>query len=518
MLKPGDSGAVLLEGYVRVSRVGDRSGASYISPRVQEKAIREWARAKGVTVMVRPPEENVSGAQMDRPIFNEVMGRIRSGESQGIVVYKLDRLARTLVGGYATLTELAQREAQFASATEPQFDFVSPQGRMFLGMQLLLAEYFRELTKESWAVSARSAVDRGVHVAPYGAFGYDRLEDGRLTPNEHAPLVAEAFRLRADEEWTWQAIADWLEAQGARLHGGRWWTANAVQRMCRRRVYLGEAFWSLYQNKDGRELAINKEAHAALVEPEVFARAQMDPSNRFGGVGNALPDTPPPLVGGLIRCAGCRYSMSQGWAKDRLRVYRCRGKHAGGRCPTPATVKADLIEEYVESSVCAELDQLRAGRYQTAPNDAEMTAATQTLAEARDDLEAFRRDTKARRRLGEAWPDWLEEYLKAVRVAEQDVAQAASRLTAPETGVTVDLYRALGRDDRRKVLAGFIDVVFLRRSLGGRGRHARPVSERSLILWRGEGPSDLPRRRRFDGPVRSFDWPEEKQGVRPAPR
>jgi DNA invertase Pin-like site-specific DNA recombinase len=114
------------------------------------------------------------------------MERIRRGESKGIVVYRLDRFARTLIGGYTALSELVEHGGEFASASEPQFDFTMPQGRLFLQLSLGMAEYFRELNKENWEAAARSAVERGVHVAPYGAFGYDRGPDGRFTPNDDA--------------------------------------------------------------------------------------------------------------------------------------------------------------------------------------------------------------------------------------------------------------------------------------------------------------------------------------------
>src|SRR5687767_1021420 len=108
-----------IDGYIRVSKVGDRSGESYISPDVQRQALEAWAAERDVELVVHEPEENVSGGTMDRPIFNRIMGRIRSRESGGIVVYKLDRFARTLVGGLTTLNELTERRALFASATEP---------------------------------------------------------------------------------------------------------------------------------------------------------------------------------------------------------------------------------------------------------------------------------------------------------------------------------------------------------------------------------------------------------------
>jgi DNA invertase Pin-like site-specific DNA recombinase len=103
---------------------------------------------------------------MDRPILNAIMERIRRGESRGIVVYRLDRFARTLIGGYTALSELVEHGGEFASASEPQFDFTMPQGRLFLQLSLGMADYFRELNKENWETAARSAVERGVHVAP----------------------------------------------------------------------------------------------------------------------------------------------------------------------------------------------------------------------------------------------------------------------------------------------------------------------------------------------------------------
>ena len=77
-----------LSGYIRVSRVGDREGDSFISPDVQEQAIREWAERAERQVVIEPPELNVSGGTMDRPVFNAIMDKIRTGKSGGIVVYR----------------------------------------------------------------------------------------------------------------------------------------------------------------------------------------------------------------------------------------------------------------------------------------------------------------------------------------------------------------------------------------------------------------------------------------------
>lgn len=70
-----------IEGYIRVSRVGDRAGESSISPEIQRRAIEAWATERGLEVAIQEPEENVSGGTMDRPVFSGIMDRIRAGQS-----------------------------------------------------------------------------------------------------------------------------------------------------------------------------------------------------------------------------------------------------------------------------------------------------------------------------------------------------------------------------------------------------------------------------------------------------
>jgi site-specific DNA recombinase len=219
-----------LDGYVRVSKVGGREGEGFISPDVQERAVLEWAERGGVEVAMQPHELNVSGGTMDRPVFNSIIERVRSGRSGGIVVYKTDRFARSLLGALNTLAELGQHGARFASATEPQLDYTTPAGRAFMQQLFVFAEFTRSSLKESWAVAQRSAIERGIHISPNGYLGYDKGEDGRLVPNGHAPVVGELFRRRGGGEG-WGALAEWLNEVAPRPDG-RQWVGQIVQRLC----------------------------------------------------------------------------------------------------------------------------------------------------------------------------------------------------------------------------------------------------------------------------------------------
>ena len=483
-----------LSGYVRVSRVGDREGEGFISPDVQERAIREWAERNGAEVVMEPPELNVSGGTMDRPVFNGIMRKVRAGRSGGIVVYKLDRFARSLLGAVTTLAELGEHGAVLASATEPQLDYSTPAGRAFLQQLFVFAEFTRSTIKESWATANRHAIERGVHISPNDYLGYEKGEGGRLVPDAQAPIVVEVFRRRGRGE-SWGSLATWLN-EAAPKPTGTDWTSQSVSRLCEKRVYLGEASRYVNQDVDGRGPIVNRDAHPPLVTEAEWRAAQMDPSAASArGAGK-------PLLSGLLRCAGCRYSLSLGTGKGQ-RLYKCRCKHASGRCPAPAMILADTIEAYVEELVLSEID----GTAKLVPDSGERDRVVVKVEQARADLDGFRRDRAARRKLGDDWHDWLDDYLAAVREAEAELERIDQRAGVVREGLTREHYLSLPTDERREVLAGFIDCVFIRKSRG-RGRHVDPVESRARILWRGQAPADLPRRRVVNE-IRSFDFGED---------
>jgi len=84
-----------MDGYVRVSRVAGRKGESYISPKVQRDKITGWAKLHEVDLGEVVIEEDVSGAKpVDERELGGLLRRVESGESQGIIAYKLSRFGR----------------------------------------------------------------------------------------------------------------------------------------------------------------------------------------------------------------------------------------------------------------------------------------------------------------------------------------------------------------------------------------------------------------------------------------
>src|SRR5690348_13423488 len=89
--------------YVRVSAVRGREGESFISPVEQEDRCRAALRARGLQAGEVFTDLDQSGGKMKRPALDEALERVRGGESGGIIVARVDRFGRTVVGALQTM-------------------------------------------------------------------------------------------------------------------------------------------------------------------------------------------------------------------------------------------------------------------------------------------------------------------------------------------------------------------------------------------------------------------------------
>ena len=477
-----------LLGYVRVSRVGGRGGEDFIAPRVQRERIESWAATYGHNVEFLPDELDQSGGKLLRPVFQMALERCERGEADGIIVAKLDRFARSVPDAAVAIKRLEVAGAVLVSVAD-QLDTSTSMGRFARTMMLAVAELELDRIRESWAVSQRYAVERGVHVASKPPTGYKKGKDGRLELVPRAAKgVAEAFQQRAAGA-SLTEIADLLmKRRVVGPYGNPNWTQTAVNKLLRNPVYTGQARSGIHVKED---------AH-----PAIITKAEFDAAQRRRGV-SPLRSADGALLAGLLRCAGCRYvmkldSITRGGSK--IPMYRCRGDHAAGRCPEPSSVLAHIIESHVEAEFLAALAPDGVLARPSSGDDTE-----QALSNALDNAEA-------------ELADWLEAvsvtsvgraaYAAALEARQQRVDQARDALDAAEAAAGVHLppqadlqaiWPTLSTPERRRLLSAGIDAVMLRR---GRGTS---ITSRSLILYVGDAPTDMPSRGRRV-PLAGFTW------------
>jgi DNA invertase Pin-like site-specific DNA recombinase len=151
--------------------------------------IRSQAHAGWTLLRAKYDDGGFSGGDTDRPALQRLLADVRAGKIDVIVVYKVDRLTRSLAD-FAKLVELFdQYNVSFVSVTQ-QFNTTTSMGRLTLNVLLSFAQFEREVTSERIRDKISASKRKGLWVGGMAPLGYD-TKDRRITVNE-----AEADRVR----------------------------------------------------------------------------------------------------------------------------------------------------------------------------------------------------------------------------------------------------------------------------------------------------------------------------------
>jgi DNA invertase Pin-like site-specific DNA recombinase len=463
-----------LDGYVRVSRVGGREGDSFLSPQLQRDRIEAAARNAGAEIVEWHEDLDQSGGNAERPGFVRALARVEAGDTEGIVVAKLDRFARSVLDAQKALRRIEQAGGTFISA-EDGFDSSTPMGRFAQTMLFAMAELELERVREGWTSARTVAARRGVHMAK-APTGYDHEPDGRLIPNADAPTIAEAFQLRGRGA-NLSEVARLLDERGVRPGARKargHWSSSSANAVLSNRVYLGEISASGVVNPDAHEPIVT------LAEYEAAQKARGHSVVRSAGS--------PSLLAGILRCESCRHALKPKTLSGKdSKVYRCPRTHSSGTCPAPATIYASVAEPYIEALL---LDESADRSYRPEQLTSEIEQAERDVDQARAELHAFASDQGIIAIGREAYITGLE-----ARQARLDEAEARRRdlyaenaSALPSTAQLRELWPSFTTAEKRLVLGSVFDAIIVR-PLG-----RVPVERRLVPLYAGEGPSDLPGR------------------------
>lgn len=242
--------------YVRVSTTEQ---ADAYGPETQRKKIRGWAEMKGVQD-IDWYEDAASGGDVDRDGLQEMLGELGSCEYDALVVYRADRLSRSLKDLLVLIEDaLDPQGTAFVSVTEP-LDTSTPMGRAVLHMIGTFSELERGLITERLREGRKSKARGGGHATGEVPYGYRKTPEGELEPDpDTAPIVRRIFRLR-DEGESLRSIADTLNDAGVPTKRGGEWHASTVRYVLNNPKYEGR----LRHTFDGE--TIEAEANALRIE------------------------------------------------------------------------------------------------------------------------------------------------------------------------------------------------------------------------------------------------------------
>ena len=307
-------------GYVRVSSTKQGEGVSLDE---QRSAISRYADKHDLTI-TDWFEEKETAAKRGRPIFREVLKRLKRGEAKGLIIHKIDRSARNL-RDWADLNDFMDTGAiHFAHES---LDLTTRGGRLAADIQAVVAaDYVRNLRDET-RKGHLGRLKQGL--LPFGApLGYLNTGRGRLKDIDPVASghIRDGFELYGSGQFSLQKLSDTMYDKGLRTKGGKRVHKPYLARILRNPFYAGTI-----------KLRSTGETFEGKHEPIISQHLFDDVQAILAGKAIKGPARRQHLYRRLFRCAHCKRFLVGELQKGRV-YYRC---HASS-CPSK-TVREDIV-------------------------------------------------------------------------------------------------------------------------------------------------------------------------------
>ena len=388
-----------------------------------------------------------TGGNMERPALQRLLADIEAGKVDCIVVYKVDRLSRSLIDFSKIMDVLERRSVSFVSVTQ-QFNTSTSMGRLMLNVLLSFAQFEREMISERTRDKIAATRRKGKWSGGMPMLGYDvDARGGRLHVNDdEAARVREIFELYLNRLSLIEVVKE-LDARGwttkrwttrkGHERGGKPFNKNSLFKLLTNRIYLGKITY--------KDEAYDGE-HPAIVDEDIFERAQRllkrngrsgapYVRNRFGAV-----------LKGLVRCVPCECGMvpthatktTSGGGNKRYRYYVCQNAQSRGwhNCPSPS-VPAPELERFVVDQVKAIgkdtnllAETLEESRRQREEAIGKLEDEKRTLERELHRHNAELRELAAKGRSNGVTTDRMADVQDRIKIAEQRTTEVREQIVA----------------------------------------------------------------------------------------
>lgn len=236
---------------------------------ILSQAFNNWEYYKTYT------DGGISGGTMERPALKQMLEDIRKGLIQTVVVYKVDRLSRSIMDFHNMMKEFDKYGCSFVSITQA-FDTSTSMGKLTLNMLLSFAQFEREVSSERVRDKIRASKAKGLWTGGIPKLGYD-IKDKKLVIN---PVEAEQVRSIFEGYLQCGSLAElekfaevngfkhkgWVTNKGEQ-RGGKPFRISALHRLLHEKLYLG-----MIENKSTGQAF--KGQHEAIISKDLWEKVQ----------------------------------------------------------------------------------------------------------------------------------------------------------------------------------------------------------------------------------------------------
>jgi len=319
---------------------------------VQEAELVNYCKyALGIEKYEIFEDAGYSAKNTDRPDYQRMMARIRTGEFTHLVVWKIDRISRNLLDFAAMYSELKELGVTFVSKNE-QFDTSNAMGEAMLKIILVFAELERNMTSERVTQVLMSRAKDGVWNGgrpPY-AYTYDKETNTFSVVEDEAKVVVFMFdTYEATESLLMTTKA--VNERGIKSRNGKPWSPTTVRNILSSPFYSGTLRYN-YRDitrsktvyiKPEDEWVLVEDHHEAIVskERQAHVMAILESKRRGGGkLGLTYQRKNTHIFAGLLRCGCCGSNMTATLDRERTggfrqSMYICSRRRRFDDCKNP---------------------------------------------------------------------------------------------------------------------------------------------------------------------------------------
>ncbi len=303
-------------------------------------------KAEGwAAIRERYDDGGFSGGTLERPGLKRLLQDVEEGLIDVIVVYKIDRLSRSLMD-FAKLVEVFDRnQVTFVSVTQ-SFNTTTSMGRLTLNILLSFAQFEREVIGERIRDKFAASRKRGMWMGGHVPLGYD-VRDRKLVVNEAEAATVQMMFERFVTIGSATTLAKMLVAEGARTKRGNPMDKGTLYKILNNKLYLGIAV---------HKGAVHDGQHEAIISQELWDKAHsILQTNPWQRATNTRRQTPALLKGIIFTETGA--AMTPAATKKGTRLYRYYvsmdliRNRSTGEASGPLRLPAGMVEGSVVGEV-----------------------------------------------------------------------------------------------------------------------------------------------------------------------
>lgn len=340
-------------------------------------------------------DKGYSGKNIERPAFQELMKDIERGKVRRVIVYRLDRISRSVLD-FANVIDVFQKHRVDFVSTMEKFDTGTPIGKAMLMIVMIFAQLERETIQQRVTDAYASRSKRGFYMGgrvPYGFDLKDTVIDGVRTKmyepvKEEAEVVRLISTMYAEPQTSFGDIMRYLEAHHITKRDGKLFSRSGIRDLIINPVYvqadyrLYEFFKSqgtnianppedfigtngayLYSGSELKRKTVSLQGHTLVLAPH---EGLVDSSTWIKGRNKCLNNhyVAKPVkakatwLAGKIKCAYCGYALTAKTyhckTKSDNRYYLCNNKYNAGGCRF-GSLDADVVDEIVFTEMTKKL-------------------------------------------------------------------------------------------------------------------------------------------------------------------